>query len=156
LYFFAAIPTVLHQVSAISYDAVQLSLYPLLYALITRFAVSEGLQRLRNVAAFLVTLVLMINIRPLSYIPLTLLYFAVPPARIAATTRRYLVTTVAFFAVAGVITLLGAAVTIPRVDQAATGEGAVNMREQLRFVAGQPIDFLKASYSTLVHQGFWI
>jgi uncharacterized membrane protein len=48
LYFYAAMPTVLHQVSAVSYDAVQLSLFAVMYAYITRFAVEDTIIRPRT------------------------------------------------------------------------------------------------------------
>jgi uncharacterized membrane protein len=156
IYFFAALPMVLHQAGAISYDVVQLPLFLVLYGYLTKFYDQPGRIRRLDLVLFMTALVVAINVRSLSYVPLLGLYFAVPYAKVAASKLEYAKITGAFLTIAGVITALLSAIYVPRVSSVPVVEGDVSTQKQIEFIFNHPGKFLDASYQTLVHQGDWL
>jgi uncharacterized membrane protein len=149
IYFYAAIPTVLHQVSAVSYDAVQLSLFPLMLAYLTRFAEDRQQIKPAHLLIFLGLLWWMLNVRLFAYYPLVLLYFLIHPRMIADTFSRYLRVTGAFLGATTVTTGAFALAYLPRATDSGPGEVDIDAREQVRLVLENPRGFLDASYNTL-------
>lgn len=155
LYLFGGLPTVLHQVSAVSYDPVHLSLFAIIFALITKFAVEDRLIKPAYLLAFIGAILWAMNIRLLSYTPLILLLAAVRPANIAPDFSRYLRV---IAGAGGGILLITAAfdlLYLPRIGTGYSPEG-INAPDQLRFIVNNPFAFLAASYETISHEGDWL
>jgi uncharacterized membrane protein len=155
LYLFAGLPTVLHQVSAVSYDPVHLSLFAVIFALITKFAVEDRLIRPAVLLAFIVAVLWAINVRPLAYVPLILLLGAIRPSNIAPDRRRALRMLGAAATGSLFVTAAFALIYIPRLGTGENPEG-IDAREQVRFIVSNPGEFLAAAYETVSRQGEWI
>jgi uncharacterized membrane protein len=155
LYLFGGLPTVLHQVSAVSYDPLHLSLFAIIFAFITKFAFEDQKIKPTHLLIFMAALVLAVNIRLLSYTPLLLLIGAVRPANISLDFGRYLRTAGAFMAGALMITLANILVYLPRVSTGFDPQG-IDARRQLSFVLSNPLDFIAASYKTIDLHGDWL
>jgi uncharacterized membrane protein len=157
LYLYAILPTVLHQVSAVSYDAVQLSLFPLTYAYLTRFITQEGPIPRRDLFIFAALIIWNIQVRGVTYLPIALLFFAVRPFKIHAVPRQYLMAAGAFAAVVLATTVVSSLVYLPNVESAPLdGSEGIRPGEQVRFVINHPWDFLMACYNAMNHQGEWM
>lgn len=156
VYFFAALPMVLHQAGAISYDTAQLPLFLVLYGYVTKFAVAEHPIARRDLVIFGAALIFAINIRSLTYVPLAGLFLALPAAKVAATRAGYLKATSAFFGAATVITAALAAVYVPRVSAIPVVEGDVSASRQLTFILENPGKFIGACYLAVREQGNWL
>jgi uncharacterized membrane protein len=150
LYLYAALPNVLHQAGAISYDQVQLALYPLIYALIAKFAVEGRMIKRGELLAFAALLIWIVNVRLLTYTPLLVLFFAVRPAYIAETAGRYWRTVAGFFAVAVAVTALFVLMFVPRVGET-SGPDQAHPDEQIDFILSNPDEFAAAVYEALVN-----
>jgi hypothetical protein len=156
VYLYAAIPTVLHQVTAISYDAVQLSLFPVIFATLTNL-VDGGRQISRwQLLGFMALLIWMISTRIISYFPLVLLIFALKPSQIASSFSRYAAITSAFIGVAALLTVVYSLVYLPRVGYQLEEDTGINAVEQAKLILDQPGRFLSASYETLFARGDWL
>ncbi len=151
--FYAALPMVLHQVSSFSYDAVQLSLIPLIFAYMTRFLVQEGEVRRSDLLIFMGLLWLTLSVRSFAYYGLLLVYFAVPAARIARDRGRYFRLTGAFLAVTALSIGLLESIFLSRSGLGGSQDSAVDAKEQLRFTLEHPLDFVAACYRTLQVNG---
>jgi uncharacterized membrane protein len=154
LYLYAGLPVVLHQVSAVSYDQVQLSLYPLIFAFITRFAVEDRPMRRLELAAFAALLIWAANVRLLTYTPLLLLFFAIRPRDIAPVFSDYLSRLGAFLGVGAALAVSHALLYLPRVAETSE-EDQAHPWDQLDFILTHPGDFLAACYQTL-REGEWL
>lgn len=78
LWFFTLIPMTLHQASAISYDATQLTMIPLMYMYVTHFLEeSTRIPRKRTIILFLLTLLVFVLAKPTS-LSFFLLIFLIP------------------------------------------------------------------------------
>lgn len=148
VYLYAVMPTVLHQVSAVSYDAVQLSLFPLILAYLIKFTVQDEEVRPRQLLIFMALLWWVINIKLLAYYPLILLFFVIPRARIATAFSRYLRVSGAFLALTGLTTGFFDLLYLPRAVDPPGGDG-VDASAQVRFVIAHPVSFLNSCYDTV-------
>lgn len=153
IYFYAAIPTVLHQVSAISYDVVQLSLFPLILAYILRFNTDAKRVRTIDLLILMGLLWWTANVRLYAYVPLVLLYFLVRPRLITPEPGRYLAITSAFMGGVAFTVLLFSALYLGAVEDSAPVEVNINAREQVRLVFNEPRTFLSATYNTIDRWG---
>lgn len=153
VYLYGALPTVLHQVSAFSYDVVQLSLFPLVFACLARFIVQRGPIRPWQYLGFVALLVWLVNVRLLAYYPLLLLAFAVPWHKVAPSLPRYARLAGGAMTVTLVLTLVVALVYLPRAEDSGPGDYEVNASEQVRFVLENPWRFFEASYNALAMYG---
>jgi len=144
---------VLHQVSSISYDAVQLSLFPVLFAYLTRFMLHEGRVPVGELLIFMAIIWLILSIKPVGYYGVLLIYFAIPRARVADTLWGYLRTTGAFVAVT--VATIGAfeVLYVQRSGLVNPEGGAIDPSAQIRFTLEHPASFLLACYRTLSVQG---
>jgi uncharacterized membrane protein len=149
IYFYAALPTVLHQVSAVSYDVVQLSLFPLILAYMTRFATDRDLVKPGHLLVFMGLLLWTVNVRLFAYYPLVLLYFLVRPWQVAPRVLSYLAVTAGFFLAVALTTGLAMLVYLPMAEDSTPENVNINAREQVRLVLTEPLTFVQASYSTL-------
>jgi uncharacterized membrane protein len=149
IYFYGALPVVLHQVSAISYDAVQLSLFPLLFALIVRLLALDRPARPLEVGAVMLLLFWIVNVRLFAYYPVLLLFFVLPPAKVAPTLRRYIFIAGAFVAVTIAVTAAFDLVYIPRATDSSPEEVEIDANAQVRYVLENPLKFLEVSYRSL-------
>lgn len=104
LFLYATIPILLHQVTAISYDALQFSLIPLIAAQLFNFMEKEKIS-LRHFLQFNTLTFLFVLIKP-GYYPFLLLYFLIPYNKLGIKFIKYLVFTVGFFSIAGLIIYL--------------------------------------------------
>jgi uncharacterized membrane protein len=147
---------VLHQVSAVSYDPVHLSLFAVIFALITKFAAEDRLIQPAMLAAFIVTVLWAINVRPLAYVPLTLLFGAIRLSNIATDRRRAQRMLGAAFVGSLLVTAAFALIYVPRLDGGGDSPEGIDAREQARFIVSNPDDFLAAAYETISRQGEWI
>jgi uncharacterized membrane protein len=153
VYFYAAIPMVLHQVGAISYDAVHLSLFPLLFAYLAKFLTEEGPIGRRDLLIFMGLIWWTINVRSFAYYPLVLLYFLVPWQRVADPYRRYLRLSGAFMGFTAVTTGVFGLLFLTETHLLAPDAFGISASSQVKFVLGHPWSFLAASYRTLLIQG---
>ncbi len=152
IYLYAALPIVLHQVSAISYDAVQLSLFPLLFAYLTRFVTQDERIRPRDLLIFMALLLWVVNVRLFSYFPLLLLFLVIEHAKMAPTWPRYLVIAGGFFLVTGAITALFDLIYLPRAADSAPAGFGIDAAAQVQFVLHHPWAFFEACYNTMKAQ----
>jgi uncharacterized membrane protein len=153
VYLYAGLPTVLHQVSAISYDAVQLSLFPLLFATFARLALPGERPRPVLFLAFVGLLAWTVNIKLLAYLPLLFLVLAVAPVRVAVDFRRYLQLALGGMAATIFLTGLIALLYLPRAEDSGPGDYEVNASEQVRYVLEDPWRFIVATYNALARYG---
>ena len=149
VYFYAALPVVLHQVSANSYDAVQLSLVPLLFAYLMSIVTDKGAARPARLLIFMALLLWLINVRLFSYVPLLLLFFVIHPSRIARSRADYLKVASGFLVVTAVLTGFFDLVYLPRAADSSPDPSAIDASSQVRFVLNNPWEFVEASYNTL-------
>lgn len=156
IYFFAALPMVLHQAGAITYDTVQLPLFLVAYAYLTKFFDEPGRIRRLDLVVFMAVLILSANIRSLTYVPLLGFFFAVPFAKVAASKLEYAKITGAFLVVSGLITAALAAIYVPRVSAIPVVEGDVSAQRQITYIYEHPGRFLDACYEAVRHQGDWL
>jgi uncharacterized membrane protein len=147
---------VLHQVSAVSYDAVQLSLFPVIFGFITKFAVDDRQMTRRELAIFFFVLLWSINVRLLSYSPLLLLLFALRPLSVPGGRKLYWRTLLPLGVGAAAITAAVNLVYLPSVQADGFTPGSVNARKQIVHILSEPWDFLAACYRTLDRDGEWI
>jgi uncharacterized membrane protein len=148
LYLYAALPSVLHQVTTISYDAVHLSLLPPVFAYFARFVVDERPIGRRELVLWLALTVWLVNVRLVAFMPLVLLFFVIPWQRIADTWQRYLTVAGAFLGSAVALMLTLSLVYYPR-DTAITEEGHYDSFEQLEYLLRGPWRFPVVVYETL-------
>ena len=153
LYFYAALPMVLHQVTSFSYDAVQLSLFPLLFAYLSRFLTEDGVIRRRDLAAFMGLLLWTVLIKSFAFYGLLLLYFVIPRHKVAPGLRQYLGVTAGFGVLTALTVGLFETVYLERSGLIGPQEGAVDPGEQLRFALEHPLHFVEATYRTLQAHG---
>jgi uncharacterized membrane protein len=156
IYFFAALPVVLHQAGAFTYDVVQLPLFLVLYGYLMKFVTEDKRVDRWDLVAFLACLVVAINIRSLTYLPLMGLFLAIPVAKVATSWKRYIGITSAFVAVSAVVTIAFSAIYLPRVSAIPVVEGDVSTQRQLTFIYENPGKMLDASYRALQNQGEWL
>jgi uncharacterized membrane protein len=152
VYLYAALPSVLHQVTTISYDQVHLSLLLPVFAYWARFLVNEQPVPRRDLLIFCGLLVWSVNVRLGAFMPMVLLFFALRPEWIAAARRRYVQITAGFVAAAvglmGLLTLI----YIPR-GESEDGERVYSSTKQLQFVLEDPTRLFNAIYNTLRLEG---
>ncbi len=153
IYFYAAIPMVLHQVGAISYDAVHLSLFPLLFAYLAKFLTEEGPIGRRDLLIFMGLIWWTINVRSFAYYPLVLLYFLLPWQRVADPFRQYLRLSGAFMGFTAVTTGVFGLLFLTETHLLAPDAFGISASSQVKFVLGHPWSFLAASYRTLLIHG---
>ncbi|HEY7270914.1 MAG TPA: DUF2142 domain-containing protein, partial [Dehalococcoidia bacterium] len=153
IYLYAAIPMVLHQVGAISYDAVHLSLFPLVFAYLARFITDDSPIRRRDVLIFMGLLWWTINVRSFAYDPLVLLFFAVPWQRIDPDRRQYAKLTAAFLGFTAVTTGIFGMLYLSETHLLAPGSVGISASSQVKYVLGHPIQFLEACYRTFTVHG---
>jgi uncharacterized membrane protein len=156
VYFYAALPTVLHQVSAVSYDVVQLSLSPVIFGYLTKFLTEDRLIKPVELFTFMVLVFWAINVRLVPFSPLVLLFFALKPANVAASRSQYLRTAAVFAGVTAAVTLIGAAIYFPEGHYASLIPGEINSHRQLQFVVSHPDKFVAAAYRTFKFDGEWL
>ena len=149
VYFYAAMPTLLHQVSGISYDAVQLSLFPLLFAYLTKFLVEDDEIKPVHLLIFMGLLWWIINVRLLAYYPILLLFFIIPHQKITPRFSRYLLVTSAFLGVTAITTGFFDFLYLPSVADSQSDGFEISASAQLRFVLNHPWDFVAACYKTM-------
>ena len=104
LCFFTAIPMVLHQVTAISYDTTQLSLIILVFSLLIKYLSISHIS-LRQITIFTVLLVLF-SLAKAGYYPLLLLYFLIPYRKITSRFINYILITAIMFLPAIIVNIL--------------------------------------------------
>ena len=148
LFFYAALPTVLNQVTALSYDAAQLSLFPLILAYAARFCVDDRRLTIRDLVVYMLLLWWMINIRIVAYFPLLLLFLLLKPSMIADRFSRYALIATSYLSAATLSTAVFTAIYLPRATDSVPDAG-IDSHAQLRFVLHHPISFLDTSYETL-------
>jgi uncharacterized membrane protein len=153
VYLYAALPMVLHQVGGVTYDAVQLSLWPLLFAFVTKFATPEEPMRRSELLLFCGLLLWAVNVRSLAYAPLLLLVLLIPPARVAAMEFEYRRFVAGFLTVAGVTTAALAALYLGESSFLAPDAVGISASSQIRFVLENPWHFAAAAYRTLQLHG---
>jgi uncharacterized membrane protein len=155
VYLYAALPTVLHQVSGFSYDVVQLSLFPLMFAMLARFVSQPTPLKKGHIVAFIALLAWTLNARLVAYYPMLLLAFVVPWRKEAGgPSGRFPPLAVGALAAAVLFTLAVAFAYLPRAeDSGPGGDYEVNASEQVRFVMQNPWRFLEASYNALARYG---
>lgn len=156
VYFYGGLPIVLHQVAAISYDAVQLALFPVMFGYIAKFASEPGQIERKHLVLFLAALLVSISIRSMSYVPLLGLFFAIAPMKMAPDRAAYAKVAGIFFGVTTVVTLIFSAIYLPRVGSVPDVDGEVSAQRQLDHVLGDPWGFIEASYKTVENQGEWL
>ena len=144
---------VLHQAGAISYDAVHLVLFPLLFAYLTRFLTQEGTIRRRDLLAFMAILWWAVNIRSFAYDPLLLLFLVVPASKIATTTQGYLKVAGAYLGVTALTTAVFGVFYLAESRLLAPDAVGISASSQVKFVLGHPLDFLAACYRTVQYHG---
>jgi uncharacterized membrane protein len=140
-------------VSSISYDAVQLALFPLLFAYMTRFMVLEEPIKPRDLLIVMVVLAWIVNVRLLSYYPFLLIFFMIEPRKVAPDLRRYATLTGAFFAVAILVTAVTAVVYLPQAADSAPEGFNINASQQISYVLDHPWNFIAVSYKTMQVEG---
>jgi uncharacterized membrane protein len=153
VYLYAAIPMVLHQVGAISYDAVHLSLFPLLFAYVTRFLTVDEAIKPRDLLVFMGLLWWTINVRSFAYDPLLLLFFLVPHQRIATPFAKYVRVTGAFVGFTAVTTGVFGMLYLSEDHLLTPDSVGISASSQVKFVLLHPWDFVAASYRTLQIHG---
>jgi uncharacterized membrane protein len=155
VYLYAAIPTVLHQVSSFNYDVVQLSLFPLIFAMLARFIAQPMPLKKGHFIAFLALLAWTLNARLVAYYPMLLLAYAVPwRNQTDGSSGRFSPLVAGALTVAALFTLTVAFAYLPRAeDSGPGGDYEVNASEQVRFVIQNPWRFLEASYNAVARYG---
>ena len=153
IYLYAAIPMVLHQAGAISYDVVSLSLSPLIFAFLARFMTREEPVERREFLVFTGLLLWSVNVRLVAYVPLLLLAFLIPRSRLSSSLQGYLRLTASYLATAIVTTLALTLLYLNGSDFLAPDAVGISASSQLKFVLEHPWHFLAASYRTLQING---
>lgn len=153
VYFYAALPTVLHQVSAISYDAVHLSLFPLVFAYMTKFVVEAGPIRPRDWLIFCGLLWWTVSIKSLAYYPFLLFYFVVPYQKVSPTLKDYVQVTGAFFLVTAVTSVALEMAYLERSGLLDPARAGIDAPEQVKGIAAAPWDFAAVVYRTMLIYG---
>jgi uncharacterized membrane protein len=153
VYFYGALPSVLHQVSAVSYDATFLALLLPVFAFTTSALASQKSLKPLHVAIFLAALVWMVNVRMAAYLPLLLLFFVIKPGQVTTDRRRYLLIAGAFIGAA--LLLMAWQITQYYPEGAGVSEEAqvYSVTEQLRYVAEAPWRMIEVTYRTLDSEG---
>ena len=97
------------------------------------------------------------NTRTLTYAPLLLLFFAVPPARVATDSRRYFTIAGSFLGFC-ILSFLLIYIVYLRSWGPAVAETHIeaDIGEQIRFLIENPTRFVAAVYETLRDRGDWI
>jgi uncharacterized membrane protein len=155
VYFYGALPTVLHQVSEISYDVVQLSLFPLIFACLVKIVLADRPVERPALLTFMALLLWMVSARIVTYLPLVLLIFAIRPVNIAPSFSRALAVSAAFVAVAALLTAVFSIAYLPRVNEVEEGSG-IDPPAQAALFLERPKQFFSASYESLVSRGEWL
>lgn len=149
IYFYGALPTVLNQVSAISYDAVQLSLFALITAYLAKFTVEERRIGARELLIFMGLLWWNAQVRSFAYYPMLLLFFAIKPSKISERRSRYVQIAVAFLATTVLTTAYLDATYISQANEIGLPGSGIDPTRQAETVLKYPISFLGACYETL-------
>jgi uncharacterized membrane protein len=144
----ALTPMALHQMSSLSADVVMNGLSFLFTAMVARcaFSSSETLPRSEVVAVAL--LGALIAVGKLTYFPLLLLWFLIPPKKLGGI-RRYAVATAMVFAFVGLASLGWAVYADPFVPRVSCAECGYEAQKQ--WVLGHPWDFAKV----IAHDYAW-
>ncbi len=153
IYFYGALPTVLNQVSAISYDAVQLSLFPLIMAYLAKFIVEERRIGALELLLFMGLLWWNVQVRSFAYYPLLLLFFVIEPGKVSESRSRYLQIAVAFLATTVLTTAYLDATYISQANEIGLPGSGIDPTRQAETVLRYPISFLAACYETLRMSG---
>jgi uncharacterized membrane protein len=153
VYLYAAMPMVLHQVGAISYDAVHLSLFPVLFAYGARLLTESGRARPLDVAVFLVALWWAANVRSFAYYPLLLLFFMLPAGRLASNGRGYAALAAGYLGIAGLTSALMAFFYLAESRITPLDAVDVDAGEQARYMLNHPLEFAEVLYRTLQFHG---
>ncbi|HLF77019.1 MAG TPA: DUF2142 domain-containing protein, partial [Dehalococcoidia bacterium] len=148
VYLYAALPSVLHQVTTISYDAVHLSLLPPVFAYFTRFLAGERPIKRWDLAVFLALTAWLVNVRLVAFMPLILLFFVIEPSRISELRSRYLTIAGAFVGSAVALMLALSLLYYPQ-DTAFTDVGTYDSFDQLEYLLKGPWRFPAVVYDTL-------
>jgi uncharacterized membrane protein len=153
VYGYAALPVVLHQVTALNYDAVHLSLFILAFAYLTKFIVEGGPIRRTDLLIFMGLLLWTINVRLLTWFPFVLLFFVIRPAQIASQRSRYFAVAGAFMSAAVATTVLFTVTYLERAEDSSPDGVGIDSNKQLQYVLDHPWHFVQAFYKTLQTQG---
>lgn len=152
VYGYAALPIVLHQVTAVSYDAVHLSLFPLVFAYLAKFVV-EGAVKPNQLLIFMGLLLWIINVRLLAYFPFVLIFFVVRPSQISPQLSRYVGIASSFLGLTLATTTFFGATYLPRSEDSAPPGFGIDAHKQVQLVIDHPWHFVEACYKTLQTQG---
>jgi uncharacterized membrane protein len=153
IYLYAGLPLVLHQVSAMSYDAVQLSLFPLIFAYMARFGAQEESIKPKQLLIFLALLLWVVNVRLGAYYPLLLLLFVIDRHKVGPNLPRYLAYAGGFVGLTAASALVFALLYLPRSDDSTPPDMGIDSGAQMTFVLEHPLDFISTGFRTIDERG---
>jgi len=142
---YAMIPMVTHQASAIVYDALQLAVVPILFALNISF-IEEKKIRKRDLWIYFISMFVLLTAKS-GYYFLSLLYFLIPREKIAKDKKKYFLYTFIYF----LLCIISLVVYI-KVFSASTltdFKSNISPIEQFKYILENPLSFLLVIKNTL-------
>jgi uncharacterized membrane protein len=133
IYFYAFIPMVLHQATAISYDALQLSLIIVIVSLLLKFLSAKQVT-IKQLVTFTVLLAVL-SLAKTGYYPILLLYFLVPYSKVTNRLLKYVLLTIATFGSAVIVNGIFAKMAASSLS----GTGLINPQLQLKYLSLNPL-----------------
>ncbi|HSW89014.1 MAG TPA: DUF2142 domain-containing protein [Candidatus Saccharimonadales bacterium] len=147
IYLYAVIPMVIHQVTAISYDSIQLSLLLLIFSLFLKFLTLETITKL-ELATFLFLLALF-AVAKSGYYFIALLFFAIPYKKFTNRFIIYILPTIIVCILAAAFVFLSARVILTP----APGNHFINPQAQIKYLMHSPNIAWHILFNTLQSYG---
>lgn len=147
LYIYASIPMVVHQVTAISYDSMQLSLLILVFSLFLKFLTVEKITKLQ-LTCFLF-LIALFAVAKSGYYFIGLLFFAIPYKKFTSKFLYYILPTIAACVLAAAFVFLSTRVILTP----APGNHYINPQAQVRYLLQNPMMSWHIAFNTLQSYG---
>jgi uncharacterized membrane protein len=147
LYLFAIIPMVLHQVTAVSYDAIQLSLIVLIFSYLLKYLSVNEINK-KQLILFTALLTLLTLVKT-GYYPVLLLYFLIPYKKITGKFINYLAVTCAILLPSVLINFIFAKLVVASF----VTFNLVNQQLQIKFMLANPSLFFSAFFNSIAAFG---
>lgn len=141
---YALIPMVLHQVTSFGYDALTLTITPIIFSILVLTFKEKGVSK-QDLIRFLLAVILLLVSKP-GYYFLALLYFLIPKNKITSNNKSYIVITVFYM-----LGCIGSALLFARIyheNGGYIGSTTINPLEQLKLITN-PLFLLKLIRNTL-------
>ena len=142
---YAMIPMVTHQASTIGYDALQLAIAPILFALNVSFIEKKGIKK-KDLWVYFISMFLLLSAK-IGYYFMSLLYFLIPREKITKDKKKYILYTCFFFLLCAIPLILHAISSNP--SGLINYDRNINPTEQLRDLIEHPLSLILLIKNTL-------